>query len=249
MARRVRFTEEEARAAIAASLSYSEALRRLGLRAAGGNHTTLKKYIAQWQISTEHFDPHATQRVRFANSTRRQPIEQILVQHSTYSRGHLKERLYREGLKTRVCELCGQDEEWRGGHMSLILDHINGVGDDNRLENLRIVCPNCAATFDTHCGRQNQWDRACVRCGEAYRPRSTAQRHCSKECGSHASSGHGPRPKIRKVARPPHARLVREVHALGWSAVGRRYGVSGNAVRKWVAQYQRERETDGEGGG
>ncbi|HMJ33305.1 MAG TPA: HNH endonuclease [Baekduia sp.] len=246
MARRVRFTEEEACAAVAASLSYSEALRRLGLRAAGGNHATLKKYVAQWQISTDHFDPYATQRVRLAESTRRQPIEQILVQHSTYSRGHLKERLYREGLKTRVCELCGQDEEWRGGHMSLILDHINGIGDDNRLENLRIVCPNCAATFDTHCGRQNQWERACVRCGEAYRPRSTAQRHCSKECGLRASSGHGPRPSIRKVARPPHARLVREVHAMGWSAVGRRYGVSDNAVRKWVAQYEREAETEGD---
>jgi hypothetical protein len=245
MARRLRFTEDEARAAVAASLSYSEALRRLGLRAAGGNHTTLKKYVAEWQISTDHFDPYATQRARFALSTRRQPIAQILVERSTYSRGHLKERLYREGIKTRACELCGQGEEWRGGHMSLILDHINGVADDNRLENLRIVCPNCAATFDTHCGRQNQWERACVRCGAPYRPKSTSQRHCSKECGLHASSGHGPRPSIRKVARPPQARLIREIHALGWSAVGRRYGVSDNAVRKWVAQYEREREVSG----
>jgi hypothetical protein len=40
--------------------------------------------------------------------------------------------------------------------MSLIIDHINGVGDDNRLENLQIVCPNCAATLDTHCGRKNR---------------------------------------------------------------------------------------------
>ena len=52
--------------------------------------------------------------------------------------------------------------------MSLILDHINGVADDNRLENLQIVCPNCAATLDTHCGRANRLpvgDRACLRCG------------------------------------------------------------------------------------
>jgi HNH endonuclease len=40
--------------------------------------------------------------------------------------------------------------------MALILDHINGVRDDNRLENLRIVCPHCAATFETHCGRKTR---------------------------------------------------------------------------------------------
>jgi hypothetical protein len=44
--------------------------------------------------------------------------------------------------------------------MSIILDHINGVRDDHRLENLRMVCPNCAATLDTHCGRRNRIERA-----------------------------------------------------------------------------------------
>lgn len=48
---------------------------------------------------------------------------------------------------------CGQGEEWMGKKMSLILDHINGVHDDNRIQNLRIVCPNCNATLDTHCGK------------------------------------------------------------------------------------------------
>jgi ribosomal protein S27AE len=66
----------------------------------------------------------------------------------------LKERLFNEGLKDRQCEQCGQGELWRGRSMSLILDHINGIPDDNRIENLQIVCPNCAATLDTHCGRK-----------------------------------------------------------------------------------------------
>ena len=59
--------------------------------------------------------------------------------------------MYKEGLKNKKCELCGQNEEWKGKHMSLILDHINGINDDNKLENLRIVCPNCNATLETHC--------------------------------------------------------------------------------------------------
>jgi hypothetical protein len=73
--------------------------------------------------------------------------------HPTYARKELKDRLYKTGLKKRECELCEQDETWRGKRMSLILDHINGVNDDHRLENLRIVCPNCNATLDTFSGK------------------------------------------------------------------------------------------------
>jgi hypothetical protein len=73
----------------------------------------------------------------------------ILIENSSYSRASLKDRLYKEGLKKRECELCGQGEEWVGKKMSLILDHINGVNNDNRIENIRIVCPNCNATLDT----------------------------------------------------------------------------------------------------
>jgi hypothetical protein len=65
---RLRYSEAEAREAIAASKSYSEALRRLGMRAAGGNHRTLRKYVERiWRIPTDHFDPHANQRIQLAN--------------------------------------------------------------------------------------------------------------------------------------------------------------------------------------
>jgi hypothetical protein len=127
--RSVRFTEEEARAAVAAARSYSDALQRLGLRPAGGNHATLKKYIAEWGISIEHFDFGPRTRVREAT-----PLVEVLVEGSTYQRRHLKRRLLAAGIKQRRCELCGQGELWRGKRMALVLDHINGVWNDNRLE-------------------------------------------------------------------------------------------------------------------
>jgi hypothetical protein len=238
-----RYSEEEARTAVRQSLSYAETLRRLGLCFTGGNWRTLRIWIERWTIPTDHFDSRAAQRAGLLR--RPQPLEEIMVQGSTYSRNHLKNRLYREGLKARLCEVCGQGELWRGQPMSLILDHINGRRDDHRLANLRILCPNCAATLDTHCGRKNRMDvddRECLRCGAGFTPRYARQRHCSRECGRRAPRPNRgvPNPALRRVARPPHHVLLREIEGSGYVAVGRRYGVSDNAIRKWVRQYERE---------
>jgi hypothetical protein len=119
--------------------------------------------------------------------------------------------------------------------MSLILDHINGVRDDNRLTNLRIVCPNCNATLDTHCGRnaRKQRDpRSCERCGEEYTPRSDRQRFCSRYCGSR----HDNRPQLSSSSsdRPPLETLMAAVTSVGYEATGRKHGVSGTTIRKWI---------------
>lgn len=239
---------------MASSRSWSETLRRLGYRPAGGNQNTLKKYAAKWGLSSEHFDPYASQRDR--PRAGRMRLDEILVEHSSYTRSHLKRRLYEAGLKAPICEICGQDEDWRGLRMSMIIDHVNGVHDDNRLANLRIVCPNCAATLDTHCGRKNgqgatrrvrDWPRQCPVCDGDFTATSRTQRYCSRACWVEEQRRRGrmsrgdPQLHLRKVERPPHSQLVAEITELGYLETGRRYGVSDTAIRKWVRQYERER--------
>jgi hypothetical protein len=231
-----RYTEQEARDAVAESHCYSDVLRKLGLRPAGGNHRVLRRYVDEiWHIPTDHFEPS---RARAAGLKRRGPIalEVVLVPGSSYNRRQLKQRLYDAGLKNRRCEVCGQGETWRGARMSLILDHVNGVPDDNRLENLRIVCPNCAATLDTHCGRKNRLSpRTCDRCGTSFMPRSGNQRYCSAYCGErHSKRSRKPHPERRKVERPSYDQLMADVESMSFAAIGRKYGISDNAVRKWI---------------
>jgi hypothetical protein len=241
----LRFTEQQLRDAVAVSLNYSEALRHIRLRTSGGNHRTLQKYVRLWGISVEHFDPDVARAAALRRTAT--PLAEILVEGSTFHRGHLKQRLYESGLKERRCELCGQGEIWRGAEMGLILDHVNGVATDNRIENLRIVCPNCNATLDTHCGRANRRpprSATCPHCGREFRPKSLTHRYCSRDCGQRqgGASAASRRANIeaRRVERPPYDQLVHEIAETSWSAVGRKYGVSDNAVRKWVRWYEAE---------
>ena len=99
---RDRWKDETVRDAVAAARSLSEALRLLGIQSHGANHRTLRSHIDRLGLSTAHFDPLWAQHARRLVSGP-VPIEDVLVSDSTFHRGHLKERLFREGLKARVC--------------------------------------------------------------------------------------------------------------------------------------------------
>lgn len=239
------FSEADARAAIATTTSWSESLRLLGYEPKGSNYRTLQRWARHWEIRTDHFDPNAGRRRAMAR--RAIPLEEILVQNSPYPRWHLKRRLLSAGLKRPFCEMCGQGDVWRGSAMSLVLDHINGVSDDNRLENLRIVCPNCAATLDTHCGRNLPRHRLCPGCEQPFAPQHIRHRYCSQKCWGRAAAilRRGvPRPQTRTVDRPSYDQLKADVASMSYLAVGRKYGVSDNAVRKWLRSYERQGERE-----
>lgn len=80
-------------------------------------------------------------------------LESVLVENSTYGRCHLKKRLLNLGLLKEQCALCPQGPMWNNKKLSLHIDHINGVPNDNRIENLRMLCPNCHSQTDTYAGK------------------------------------------------------------------------------------------------
>jgi hypothetical protein len=244
------FSESDLRTAIAQSLTWAGALRLLGYEVKGANYRTAQRWAQVWGITADHFDPNAARRV--ASTRRAKSLAEVMVENSTYQRGQLKDRLFAEGLKRRTCEMCGQGEMWQGRRMSLVLDHINGVANDHRLENLRVVCANCAATLDTHCGRNLPRERTCPGCGQRFAPRDIRHRYCSQDCWGTVYSERKlgvPQPRLRKVERPSREQLEEDVRTMSMLAVGRKYGVSDNAVRKWIRWYEREEERRRETGG
>jgi hypothetical protein len=88
-----------------------------------------------------------------ANAARKFPHEKVFVENSSYPRHRLKERIINENMIMYCCKICNTPPMWNGKPMPLILDHINGINNDNRLENLRFVCSNCDSQLDTYKSR------------------------------------------------------------------------------------------------
>lgn len=149
-----KWNDEQFIEAVKTSLSYAEVLRKIGLKVAGSNYDTVKRKIAELNLDTSHMTGKVwNQGERFRQIKPKQPLEEILVEHSTYvNTNHLRQRLLNEGLKERKCECCG-NSEWMGFPIALELHHVNGIKDDLRIENLQILCPNCHAFTDNYRGK------------------------------------------------------------------------------------------------
>ena len=129
---------------VSKSINLVDICRNIGLNPTGGNRNTIKKWIENKNIDTSHFHIKRKKGIRQTD---------IFTENSGSDRRVIKNRLYNDGIKEIKCEFCGQDENWYGSKISLILDHKNGINNDNRIDNLRILCPNCNATLDTNGGK------------------------------------------------------------------------------------------------
>lgn len=151
--RKKKWTESELRKAVEASTSVRQVIAKLGLIEAGGNYDQVKKFIRFYNIDTSHFKGLAWNKGMKGTSRPHYSLEQILIRGSTYQSYKLKKRLFDAGIRDKKCELCGWAEVTIDGRLPLELDHINGDRHDNRLDNLRILCPNCHSLQVTHRAR------------------------------------------------------------------------------------------------
>ena len=142
--------------AVENSTSFRQVLSKIGLRTAGGNYVQVKKYISENNFNIKHFKGRGWNKGLTGFSQPRIPLETILVKGSSFQSFKLKKRLFTAGLKPEYCEECGWAEKTENGYLPLELDHINGDPRDNRLKNLRVLCPNCHSLTPTHRGRKRK---------------------------------------------------------------------------------------------
>lgn len=141
---------------VSSSVSKRQVLNKLGLKEAGGNYEQITRYITELKLDTSHFLGKGSNKGRVLNRKYIYDTKDILVRNSTFQSFKLKKRLFKENLKKEKCELCGWAKLSIDGRIPLELDHINGDHHDNRIENLRVLCPNCHSLQPTHRGKNKK---------------------------------------------------------------------------------------------
>lgn len=146
-------TEENLKKAIANSINIAGTLKVMGMSITTGNYRSFHNAVKKYNIDTSHFLGRSALKGKEHITCKNILLVNILVENSNYQAIYtLKKRLIRENIFIYECSNC-KLVNWNGKSLSLQLDHINGIYNDHRIENLRFLCPNCHSQTDTFAGR------------------------------------------------------------------------------------------------
>ena len=219
------------------SSTLTQVLNKYGLDNKGGNHHTLKKRLIEDNIDYSHITLGCghNKGKRF-NKLDDIDINELFIENGTLTRKHSMKKLLAK-IKGYKCESCGMTDTWNNKLITLQMDHINGINTDNRLDNLRFLCPNCHSQTHTYAGHSAKVSitkskvvkSTCIDCGKEVGETSLRCLDCSLKQKEHS----------RKVERPPLGVLLEEIKTLGYRGTGHKYNVSDNCIKKWIVVYKR----------
>lgn len=224
------WTDEQLIEAVKISNTYQEVSRKLGHTTYGANSRTIKKHIARLKLDTSHF-MSTKEILEYARSHMKKPLSyDELFSINEIDRKHIKKYIIDNKIIPYRCHMCNIVDTWNGNPISLHLDHINGVNNDNRLENLRFLCPNCHSQTNSYCGKNIAGkltvEHRCIDCNIQVANGSTRCKPCASK---HKNS--------TKIVWPKTSILVQLVEEHGYAETGRKLGVSDNAVKKRIRNH------------
>jgi 5-methylcytosine-specific restriction endonuclease McrA len=224
--------------AVKESLSIREALQKLGLAPKGGNYSTFNNRVKKLNLDTSHFTGQLWNKGKTLKPKRE--IQDYLTNKQSIQSHKLRLRLIAEGIFEAKCYKCN-NTTWLGQPIALELDHINGDHEDNSLSNLILLCPNCHAQTETYRGKNKP---------KIEKPAKVfikAEKETCSDCGvivyRHAKRCRACNNKLRaanpitKLTWPSIEQLNEMLLTMSYVELGKKLGVSDNAIRKHIKRY------------
>jgi hypothetical protein len=192
---------------------------------------TLDEYLKKMNIQ---YKGNAGRKGKKGGEGRKSALD--YMKKNILSTSKLRKKLIEDKIKENKCEICNI-YEWMGQKLTLELHHKDGNRFNNKLDNLQILCPNCHSLIPNHKYVKKIKNRTkpivhkikhiisekhkICKCGNPIEKRSTLCVKCYNL-------------KQQKVKRPEYNVLINDINILGYTGTGKKYGVSDNAIRKWI---------------
>ncbi len=220
--------------ACSVNISRRSVLKHLGLNCKiGVNIKWINDKIKKLNIDTAHWLGSAYLKGKTHSRNKKIPIADILVINGPFAgTTYLKKRLINDKVLDKSCSRCGISN-WMDESISLHLHHINGNREDNRLENLQLLCPNCHSQTSTYCGKKNKNNNknsayslkiTCKTCGAIICDSAT----CCKKCFAKT---------MEKIHWPPTNELIKMINDSNYVQVGKLLGVTDKAIKKRIKNH------------
>ena len=199
--------------------SFNEVLTKLHKNVSSKTYKLLKDKLDEFEINYSHFN-ESENKVH-----KKYELEEILVENSSYPSNKLKERLINAGILNNVCTECGISNIWNNKPLILQLDHINGNHYDNRIDNLRLLCPNCHSQTSTFSRIKNinASIKLCIECGCEISKTSVRCKKCSAKKNNKVKVNWPSKDIIEKAI----------LNGESFVSIASKYNATDNALRKY----------------